>query len=83
MKIIALLLQVSAIVGFIVAWAVGMSGSGYDVIRPTVSCPLCILVLSFVWSDWFQTKIAEPYRKDFEREGITARFKSCEYCICS
>ena len=79
MKLIALLLQLTSIVGFITAWIIGMRSSELDVIRPLVGGPLVILVLSFVWSTWFQKKIAEPNKKGLQRD-VTARFKSCK-CI--
>ena len=79
MKIIAVLIQVFSLIGFIVGWILGMQNYGQNLfIRATIGGPLCILVLSFIWSDWFQMKIVTPNKKNLEREDITARYKSCE-----
>lgn len=78
-KFIIFSLQVISLFFFIVIWIYGMQGYGQNLfLRSTIGGPLCILVLSFMWSDWFQTKIVIPYKKNLEREDITARYKSCE-----
>lgn len=77
MKIVALLLQVFGVVGFIAAWMIGMKTSDIDKIRPLVGAPLALLALSLVWSSWFQKKVNDPYiiKRDLPRE-VTARYKS-------
>ena len=75
MKIIALLLQIFGVIGFTAAWVVGINTDEFDVTRPLVGGPLAILVLSFVWSTWFQKKVNEPDRRDLQR-NVTARYKS-------
>ena len=75
-KVLALLLQILGIIGFISLWVSKMKGHGYDMIRPMVGFPLVILVLSFIWTNWFQEKIAEPHT---QMNNVTARFKSSKY----
>ena len=77
MKLIALLLQIFGIAGFIAAWIIGMNGSDLDKVRPIVGAPLAILTLSLVWSSWFQKKVNDPYKRDVQRD-VTARYKSGE-----
>ena len=74
MKLIALLLQIFGIAGFIAAWVIGMNSSNleYDKVRPMVGAPLAILTLSLVWSSWFQKKVNDPYKGG----DVTARYKS-------
>lgn len=76
-KVVALIVQIIGMFGFIGLW-VGMTKSmHYDMVRPMVGYPLIILALSFIWSNFFQEKIAEA-DKDRERRSkdVTARFKS-------
>ncbi len=74
MKLIVLLLQIFGIVGFIAAWVTGMNTNDLE-IRPLVGAPLAILVLSLVWSSWFQKKINDPRKRGLQR-NVTARYKS-------
>ena len=74
MKVIALMLQIVGVFGFIGVWVVHMKHRGYNMIRPMVVYPLSIVILSFIWSSWFQEKIATPHRK--EQHTNTARYKS-------
>ena len=74
MKILALVLQISGIFGFIGVWVINMKHRGYNVIRPMVVYPLGIIILSVLWSTWFQEKIATPYGKEPQKN--TARYKS-------
>ena len=78
MKMLALSLQIAGVIGFITAWVAGMRTSEYDVTRPMVGGPLAILVLSLVWSTWFQKRVNEPNKKDLQRD-VTARYKSGKY----
>ena len=81
MKLIALLLQIFGIAGFIAAWVIGMNSSNLDMIRPLVGAPLAILVLSLVWSSWFQKKVNDPYKRGLQRD-VTARYKSGKLIYC-
>ena len=74
MKILALVLQISGIFGFIGVWVIHMKHRGYNMIRPMVGYPLGIILLSVLWSTWFQEKIATPYGK--EPQNNKARYKS-------
>ena len=69
------MLQTFGVIGFIAAWVIGMNTGGFDVIRPLVGGPLAILVLSLVWSTWFQKKVNEPDKRILQR-NVTARYKS-------
>jgi hypothetical protein len=78
MKLIALLLQIFGVIGFIAAWVIGMNTNDLDYnfeIRPLVGAPLAILVLSLVWSSWFQKKVNDPHKRGLQR-NVTARYKS-------
>ena len=77
MKIIALVLQIVGIFGFIGVWVVHMKHRGYNMVRPMVGYPLCIIVLSFLWSTWFQENIAVPHGR--EQQNNTARYKSSRW----
>ena len=71
-KVVALIVQIIGMFGFIGLW-VGMTKSmHYDMVRPMVGFPLIILALSFIWSNFFQEKIAEADK----HKDVTARFKS-------
>ena len=74
MKIVALMLQIIGVFGFIGTWAYHMKHRGYNMIRPMVGYPLGIVVLSVIWSSWFQEKIATPHRS--EQQSNRARYKS-------
>lgn len=76
MKMVALMLQIAGIFGFIGVWIIHMKHRGYNIIRPMVGYPLGIIILSVLWSTWFQEKIATPYgRKPLH----TARYKSSRW----
>jgi hypothetical protein len=77
MKVLALILQIAGILGFIGVWIIHMKGSGYSVVRPMVGYLLGIIILSVLWSTWFQEKIAEPYGR--EQQNNTARYKSSRW----
>ena len=77
MKIIALLFQTVGIFGFIGIWVSNMKHRGYNMIQPMIGYLLGILLLSVIWSTWFQEKIAAPHRQR-ESQSNTARFKSCK-----
>ena len=74
MKVLALLLQATGIFGFIGVWVVHMNHHGYNIIRPMIGYPLGIILLSVLWSTWFQQRIATPHSR--EPQNNTARYKS-------
>ena len=75
MKIVALLIQIFGFAGFITAWVIGMNTSSINVTRPMIGGPLAILVLSLVWSTWFQKKVNDPSKRGIQGD-VTARYKS-------
>ena len=77
-KFFALLLQIGGIFGFIAIWVFHTKSLGYNMLRPMIAYPLVAFVLSFVWSNFFQDKIAEVH-KNKTKEGVTARFKSSKF----
>ena len=81
MKILALVLQISGIFGFIGVWVIHMKYRGYNIIRPMVGYPLGIIILSVLWSTWFQEKITTPHGK--EPQNNTARYKSSKLYLAS
>ena len=79
MKIIALILQVMSIIAFVVVSIAVANKNAYGVTM-TISYCLIILILSVVWSDWFQLRITEPFKKNTlpQNKNISARYKSCK-----
>ena len=77
-KAVALLLQLVGIFGFIGMWVVNVQHLSYNMVRPMVGYPLAIFVLSVIWSNFYQEKIADAHnpRRNQENQDITARFKS-------
>lgn len=75
-KVIALLLQIIGIFGFIGMWVVNTKDLQYNMVRPMVGYPLTIFVLSVIWSNFYQEKIADCHKHRLKREDITARYKS-------
>lgn len=75
-KVIALLLQIIGIFGFIGMWVINLKPLNYNMTRPMVGYPLAILVLSVIWSNFYQDKIAEAHKPRRNQDDITARFKS-------
>ena len=77
-KIITLIFQVTGIVVFVVAsMATNMNAR---TIAMTISYVVIVLILSVVWSDWYQRKISEPFKKSTiqQDKNVTARYKSCK-----
>ena len=79
MRILALLLQISGIIGFIVLCSLEKDEHDYVSIWSMVGYPLVILFISPLWSNIFQDKIAKSQDHE-KKEDITARFKSSKYC---
>lgn len=80
-KILALCLQVSSMVVFIAMWCtVFMSYENTHLtltykIRPMIAMPICLLVLSFLWTHKYQEWITKV-NKRFTGDNQTARYKS-------
>ena len=66
-KVLAFLLQLIGIVGFIVVWTIKSKEPNYKLHRPVIGYPLVIVVLSILWTNVFQEFIAEP-KKNVEEE---------------
>ena len=80
-KLIALVLQITAIFGFISIWVLHIKPliGSQNMIRPMLGYPVIALVLSVIWSNFFQDKIAEFHHKVSLKEGATAKFKSSKF----
>ena len=78
-KFFALLLQIAGIFGFVAMWVFHIRNQGYNMFRPMIGFPLVVFVLSVIWSNFFQEKIATVHKKNTVKEGVTARFKSSKF----
>ena len=84
-KTAALLIQVASMAVFIGFWCYtfnefpNVGGSLYK-LKAIVAIPICLLVLSFIWTNTFQDWIALIYNN---KEGVkTARYKSSKLVLC-
>ncbi len=79
-KCVALLLQFVSLGVFIGRWCYVFIGNNHSLLhglRMVIAAPLCLLVLSFVWTNKFQEWIASVNKI----EDKTARFKSSKLCM--
>ena len=80
-KVVALLLQIVGMFGFIGLWIGMTKDKHYDMVRPMVGYPLVVFALSVIWSNFFQEKIAGAEDKYNKTRVVTARFKSSKFDI--
>ena len=86
MKMLAFLLQLIGILGFSISWGLKSQEHTYGLIlQPVIGYPVVAIVLSVLWSNFFQTEISKPKQErdkpmEEEKEIIKARFKSSK-CI--
>ena len=69
-KVLAFLLQLIGIVGFIAVWTIKSKEPNYKLHRPVIGYPLVIVVLSILWTNVFQEFIAEPKKNVEEEENL-------------
>ena len=80
-KLLALFLQLASIITFIVLWACFYTGPYHELpmfsnkLRPLIALPLCLIVLSVIWTNKFQDYIAKIYTHQIH-DDRTARYKS-------
>ncbi len=75
-KVFALFLQLSSIIVFIALWClVFMSSTNLYKTRPMIALPICLLVLSALWTNKYQVWITKRNRHP-SSDTITARYKS-------
>ena len=74
-KVFAIFLQFLGLATF-VAGSIIANKNMYT-IAMTTSYVVIVLILSFVWSDWYQRNISEPFTM-LQDGNVTARYKSCK-----
>ncbi len=86
-KIFAVLLQLSSVVVFIVLWYTVFfpsvtSDYNFYKLLPIIAFPICLLILSVIWTNKYQIWIAKAQNTPITSETkAEARYKSSESCM--